>query len=102
MAKRKSKTVSYDEHLHERLKDPKEAAAYLNAALEDEDARVFLVALKDVAEAHGGLSKLAKGTELNRENLYRILSPRGNPRLDSLVSILDMFDLHLSIKPICA
>ncbi len=48
-AKKISKTISYEEHLFERLKNPKEAAAYLNAALEDEDPRVFLVALKDVA-----------------------------------------------------
>ena len=102
MAKRKSKTVSYNERLYERLKDPKEAAAYLNAALEDEDPSVFLVALKDVTEAHGGVSKLAKDSELNREHLYRTLSTRGNPRLDSLVSILDAFHLHISIKPTTA
>lgn len=96
----RKKTIPYDEHLHARLRKPKEATAYLNAALEDEDPRVFLVALKDVAEAHGGLSKLAKETELNRENLYRTLSTRGNPRLDSLMSILDVFDLHISIRPI--
>ena len=102
MAKRKSKTVSYNERLCERLKDPKEAAAYLNAALEDEDPSVFLVALKDVTEAHGGVSKLAKDSELNREHLYRTLSTRGNPRLDSLVSILDVFQLHISIKPTTA
>lgn len=101
-AKRTSKTISYNEHLFERLKNPKEAAAYLNAALEDEDPRVFLVALKDVTEAHGGMAKLAKEAELNRENLYRTLSTRGNPRLDSLVSILDVFDLHISIKPLSA
>ncbi len=54
------KSNSYKEHLLKRLRDPKEAAAYLNAALEDEDPRVFLIALKDIAEAHGGLSKLAQ------------------------------------------
>lgn len=90
--KRETKTVSYNEHLSERLKNPKEAAAYLNAALEDEDPRVFPVALKDVAEAHEA--------ELNRENLYRTLSTKGNPRLDSLLSILDVFKLHICIRPI--
>jgi len=97
--KRINKTTSYNERLLERLKDPKEAAAYLNAALEDADPRIFLVALKDVTEAHGGMTKLAKGTELNRENLYRTLSIRGNPRLDSLVSILEVLNLHISIEP---
>lgn len=47
---------------------------YLEAALEGDDPRVFLMALKDVAEAYGGLAKLAKTTGLNRENLYRMLS----------------------------
>lgn len=102
MAKRKTKSVSYNERLYERLKNPKEAAAYLNAALEDEDPRVFLIALKDVAEAHGGLSKLAREAELNRENLYRTLSTRGNPRWDSLLSILDVFNLHIKIQPVSA
>ncbi|MDN3505633.1 MAG: putative addiction module antidote protein [Simkaniaceae bacterium] len=97
--KRINKTKSYTEHLFQRLKNPKEAAAYLNAALEDEDPRVFLVALKDVTEAHGGMTKLARETELNRENLYRTLSTRGNPRLDSLVSILEGLNLHISIEP---
>lgn len=69
------KSNSYKEHLLKRLRDPKEAAAYLNAALEDEDPRVFLIALKDIAEAHGGLSKLAQETDLNRESLYKTLSP---------------------------
>lgn len=102
MAKRKSKTVSYNERLYERLKNPKEAAAYLNAALENEDPRIFLIALKDVAEAHGGMARLAKEAELNRESLYRTLSTRGNPRWDSLISILDAFNLHVTIKPISA
>lgn len=95
-----SRLTSYKEHLLKRLQDPKEAAAYLNAALDDEDPEVFLLALKDIAEAHGGISKLAKESELNRESLYRTLSSRGNPRLTSLVAILNACDLHLSIKPL--
>jgi DNA-binding phage protein len=49
--KNTEKNKNYQEWLLEKLKDRKEAVAYLNAALEDEDSRVFLVALKDVAEA---------------------------------------------------
>ena len=48
------KTKNYQEELIEDLKDPSEAANYLNAALEDADPEVFLLALRDVAEAHGG------------------------------------------------
>lgn len=48
-----SKAKSYKEHLLKALKNPKEAAAYLDACLEDENIHVFLLALKDVAEAKG-------------------------------------------------
>ncbi len=96
------KSKSYKEHLLKRLRDPKEAAAYLNAALEDEDSRVFLVALKDIAEANGGLSKLAHEADLNRESLYKTLSPKGNPRFQSLIAILQACHLDISIRPAAA
>ena len=96
------KSNKYKEHLLKRLRNPKEAAAYLNAALEDEDPCVFLVALKDIAEANGGLSKLAQETDLNRESLYRTLSPKGNPRLQSLMAILQACHLDISIRPVAA
>lgn len=50
------KTKSYKEHLLKALQDSEEAAAYLDACLEDKDCHVFLLALKDVAEARGGMS----------------------------------------------
>jgi probable addiction module antidote protein len=93
-----SKSISYNKSLVERLKKPKEAAAYLNAALEDEDVRVFLVALRDVAEAHGGISYLAKETDLNRESLYRTLSIQGNPTIMNLFLMLNAFGLEFNVK----
>jgi probable addiction module antidote protein len=92
------KTISYKKNLINRLKNPKEAAAYLNAALEDDDIRVFLIALRDVTEAHGGVSYLAKETELNRESLYRTLSLQGNPTIINLLNMLDVLGLELNIK----
>ena len=44
---------NFQEYLYEKLQDPKEALAYLNAALQDEDDRIFLLALRDVLEARG-------------------------------------------------
>ena len=93
-----AKASSYKKHLIERLKDQKEAAAYLNAALGDDDVRVFLVALRDVVEAHGGVTMLAKETELNRESLYRTLSLQGNPTLISLFLMLDALGLEIQVK----
>lgn len=93
-------TKSYQAALIESLKDPEEAAAYLNAALEDEseDAdELFLLALRNVAEARG-MSKLAEEAALNRESLYRMLSPKGNPRLSTLGALLDALGLRLAVE----
>src|SRR5215813_7541165 len=98
MAKPIAKTESYHKALIEALKDPEEAAHYLNASLEDEDARVFLLALRDVAEARGGIRALSDNTDLNRESLYRMLSKVGNPSLDSLATVLKACGFRLAIK----
>lgn len=83
------------------LKDPKDAKAYLAAALEsfekDGDKRAFLLALRDVAEAQGGLTKLAERTHLNRQNLYKALSEEGNPNLDTVGNILHGLGFRFSI-----
>ena len=66
-------TDDYKEHLLKELEDRDYAAGYLTAALEEGEA-VFLLALRDVAQAHGGMAGLAQATKLNRENLYDMLS----------------------------
>lgn len=77
-------TESYHEDLLKRLADPKYALMYLNACLEDENEGVFLLALHDVAQVHGGLAQIARKTKLNREHLFRMLSRKGNPQLHNL------------------
>ncbi len=72
MPKGADKTESYREGLLDSLKNPEEGAHYLNACLEDEDARVFLLALRDVAGAQGGIRSLSRDTRLNRERSPRL------------------------------
>ena len=91
-----NQTKDYRESLFQDLQDPSEAAAYLTAALEEGDSTVFLLALRDVADARG-MSVLAAKAQLNRENLYRMLSESGNPQLDSLTALLDALDLRLAV-----
>lgn len=91
-------TESYRENLLESLKKPEDAAHYLNACLEDRDARVFLLALRDVADAHGGILAVARETHLNRESLYRMLSKSGNPSLESLAAVLNACGLRLAVQ----
>ena len=92
------KTKDYKIHLLKQLQKPKEAAAYLNAALNDEDPHVFLLALRDIAEAMGGMNWLAEEADLNRENLYRTLSMKGNPRFFNLLAVFEAIGLELTIQ----
>ena len=94
------RTVPYEDILHQDLQDPEEAAAYLNAALEDESEKgsePFLLALRDVAKARG-IGRLARETHLNRESLYRTLSRKGNPRFSTLEAMLESVGLKLTVQ----
>lgn len=92
-------TSSYQDYLIESLRNKKEAIAYLNAALMDEDERVFLLALKNVIEAQGGIiAEIARETGLNRENLHRMLSKKGNPKIANIRSVLNTLGLELAIQ----
>ncbi|MFN7095999.1 MAG: DNA-binding protein [Gammaproteobacteria bacterium] len=99
-------TDSFHALLIESLHDPEKATAYLQVALEeyqeDGDTEIFLLALRNVVEAHGGVGHLAKQTKLNRQNLYQVLSKKGNPRLNTLGILLKSLGLQLSIEPVHA
>ncbi len=88
----------YQNSLIEALRDPKEAAAYLDAALEAGDRGAFLLAIRNVIDALGGMSQMARHTGLNRENLYRVLSEQGNPELNSLEKLLKGMGLRLAVE----
>jgi probable addiction module antidote protein len=94
----------FRDYLKEKLMDRAEAVSYLNVALEeyekDNDADAFLLALRTVTEANGGISELAQKTRLNRQHLYRSLSNRGNPRLITLETILHALGFRFSIVPL--
>lgn len=90
-------TKDYREYLLKQLEEPEEAAAYINALLEDGDESALLLGFRDVVDARG-LGEIAKITGLNRENLYRMLSKQGNPRLSSLIALLKALGLSLSVE----
>jgi probable addiction module antidote protein len=92
-------TKDHQKSLLETLKDPKEAAEYLNAALEEGDNELFLLALKNVVKA-SGVTNIARKAHLNRENLYKMLSEKGNPELANLWSILNSIGLKISIDTV--
>jgi probable addiction module antidote protein len=92
-------SVSHEEMMIKRLrKDPAFAAEYLNAAMEESDEpKVLLIALRQIAKARG-VARVAKAAQVERESLYRVLSPRGNPRLSTLLAIIRAMGLTLSIE----
>ena len=99
-----AKSKKYQDWLIENLKDHDEAVAYLNTALEEslkgdeESQHLFLLAVRNVAEAHGGMSKLAEKAHLGRESLYKTLSDKGNPKWHTLVSLIIALGLNLRLS----
>ena len=91
------KSKAYQPDLIESLREVGEAEEYLNAALEEDDPELFLLALRNVAEAQGGVAQLAEKAKLNRESLYKILSERGNPELRSLDALLHALGFRLAV-----
>jgi probable addiction module antidote protein len=97
---KRTASTSHDEALIKELQeDPEFAAEYLRAALEDtEEPGVLLIALRRVAEARGGVAKIAKAAGIERESLYRALSRRGNPRWSTLVAVTRAMGLKLTVE----
>lgn len=93
---------SFEEHHIELLKNKTRAKAYLSVALEeyenDKNLEAFMLALRDIAEAQGGLSQLAERTHLNRQNLYKAFSGRTNPKLATVGTILHGLGFQLAVR----
>ncbi len=90
-------SIPWKEILHQRLAaSEEEAIGYLNACREENDPALLLAALRDVAEARGGLNRLAQQAGLNHESLSRTLSESGNPTLGSFYDILDALNIQMT------
>ncbi|MEH1929828.1 MAG: addiction module antidote protein [Nostoc sp.] len=98
------KLRNHEQVVIEQLRNPEMAKAYLDVALEeyeqDGDLAFFLEALQNVGEARSGITHLVEKTGLNRQNLYRVLSPEGNPELRTISLILHNLGYRLSVQPI--
>ncbi len=90
---------NYTTDLQKLLADPEYAAAYLGQTLADGDEAAFMIALRDVVEAGGGIGTLARRVGVKRPSLYKILSQKGNPTLSTLRDILKPLGLRVSVVP---
>jgi probable addiction module antidote protein len=103
ISKEKASLSHHDLEIEELRVDRKQAIAYLKVAMESlddpEDRAAGLLALRAIAEAYGGLGKIAEEAGVSRESLYRSLSPTGNPTLKTLIAVLNTMGMRLSVEP---
>ena len=97
---RAAPSLPYEGWPIEQLKEPREAAAYLETVLEDGSQAAIMLALRQVAQAQGGIARIARKSHLTREATYKMLSKSGNPELRSLSAVLKATGLRISVKPI--
>lgn len=94
---------NYQEYLIKSLKDPEEASAYLKAcldeAIEANEFSIFLVALRNVVEAHGGVSEISSKMNVGRESFYKSLSQKGKPRFSTIIQALKSCGVEMDFHP---
>ncbi len=89
---KKEKTKAWN--AAEFLRSEEDMAAYLEAALEENDPSLVAAALGDIARAKG-MAQIAKKTGLGRESLYKALSPEGNPEFRTIMKVIKALGLQL-------
>lgn len=78
--------------------DPALAIDVVNDILENGDQAELLIVLRQLTKAYGGVQAVAEQAHLNPTQLYRTLSPKGNPALSSLMAILKAMGLRLKVQ----
>ena len=93
--------ASFEEALLPMLVEPAEAAAYIEAVMELDDPATLLVALRQVAKAHG-MAEVARRANVGDKTLFKALSENGNPTLTTVHKVLHAVGLRLSVTPVQA
>ena len=90
---------SFSASLEATLTDPAEAAVYIDAAMELDDPAALLEALRHVAKAHG-MAEVARRADVGDKTLFKALSDKGNPTLETVNKVLHAVGLRLSVAPV--
>jgi probable addiction module antidote protein len=92
---------AHDEAMGELFReDTAFATRYLNDILEEGDQADLLIALRQMAKAFGGVTTVAEKAHVNATQLYRTLSPEGNPELRSFTAVLKAMGMRLAVQPL--
>ena len=93
-----AKTTTHPWDITQYLESDEDIAAYLDAALEEDDPALLAAALGDVARAKG-MTAIARETGLGRESLYKALSSGGNPEFATVQEVVRSLGLKLHVTP---
>ena len=93
-----AKTITRRWDVTAHLVTDEDMAAYLDAALEEDDPALLAAALGDIARAKG-MSDIARDTGLGRESLYKALSPDGNPEFGTVLKVMHSLGLKMHVTP---
>lgn len=93
---------SFRETVKERaMRDPEFRVGLLTEAIEcvlNDEVNVAKALLRDYVDATVGFQELGVLTQKNPRSLMRMLSPRGNPSLKSISSLLASLKEHEGVK----
>lgn len=93
-----AKGTEFSKYLTQKLLDPELAAAYIVAAIEENDSDFLNQALANVVKAHG-VGDIAAKTGIARQAIYSMTSKKGNPTLQNVNKILNAIGLEITVKP---
>lgn len=83
----------------EYLDSEESIAAYLSAIIEENDPKLLLAAISDIAKARG-MSKIASDSGLGRESLYKALNAESKPRFETILKVLNSLGVKIGFKAV--
>ncbi|MCP2730069.1 helix-turn-helix domain-containing transcriptional regulator [Limnofasciculus baicalensis] len=91
------KSISYHAELIESLKDPSEAAIYLEVVLEEGNPKMIKKAFSNVIEARGGFSFVSQDVQVNFTKLEEKLQETGEIEFNILRKLLESLGLKVGL-----
>jgi DNA-binding phage protein len=90
---------SYQDHLLSSLKNPEEAAAYIEAILEAEEPehQLLRLSIQDVIDARLRMDSLSESAKQKWEKLDKMLSETGGSEIYTLVELLEALGFRLAV-----
>ena len=90
----------YHDYLIESLKDPEEAAGYIEVVLEEgsDEPELLRKVIRNVAEARAKTNNLTESIKENHEKLDKMLSESGGSEIYTLVELLEAMGFRLEVN----